>query len=397
MANIKRIPYSTQCIEKDDIDAVVSVLRSDWLTQGPKVNEFERKLADYCGAKYAVAVANGTAALHIACLACGVQPGDEVITSPLTFLASANCVLYCQGRPVFADVQSDTANIDPREIENKVNKKTKAIIPVHFAGLPCDLLRIEKIAKANKLTVIEDAAHAFGASYRGSKIGACKYSDMTIFSFHPVKTITTGEGGAVLTNKKDLYDKLLMLRNHGVTKDSSKWIGLGGARNNIARQSWYYQMQVLGFNFRITDMQAALGISQLKKADRFIARRKEIVNQYGQAFEDNAYFDIPAEKDNRESSWHLYAIRLKDEYMDKKIEIVDGLKDYGLAVQVHYIPVYLQPYYKNLGFKAGICPKAEELYEKEISIPLYQSMDRKDVAYVIESIFKVFEKIKLIK
>lgn len=380
---MKIIPYGHQWINEKDIKEVVKVLRSDWITQGPKIKEFEDTLCNYTGAKYAVCVSNGTAALHIACLAIGVKKGDEVITSPITFVASANCVLYCGARPIFADIQEETANINPAEIEKKINNKTRAIIPVHFAGQPCDLKEINIIARKKKLIVIEDAAHALGAEYRGSRIGSCRYSDMTILSFHPVKHITTGEGGAILTNRKDLYLKLLMLRNHGITKEN--YI-------NMPDGDWYYEMQLLGYNYRITDIQAALGISQLKKLGKFVNRRREIVRIYNKNFKDNPYFNIPIEKRYAFSSYHLYVLRLKEKYIEKKREIFSDLRKNGIGVQVHYIPVYLQPYYRSLGYRKGICLESERFYKGGISIPIYPSMKESDIYCVIEKIEKVFSK-----
>lgn len=385
---MRYIPYGHHWIDKDDIKEVVKVLESDWITQGPKIKEFEDSLCKYTGAKYAVAVSSGTAALHIACLAAEIGKGDEVITSPITFVASANCVLYCGGKPVFADIQEDTINIDPKEIKKKITRRTKAIIPVHFAGHPCDLQEINRIVKKHNLIVIEDAAHALGAEYKGSKIGSCKYSDMTIFSFHPVKSITTGEGGAILTNRKDLYEKLLLLRNHGITKDPMKF--LNPYYLSLNTDSWYYEMQYLGFNYRITDFQCALGISQLKKFNGFLKRRREIAEIYREALKDNEYLDLLKEKKYVKSSYHLYLVRLKDKYKFRKKEIFYKLRKMGLGVQVHYIPVYLQPYYQRLGYKKEICPKAEDFYQREITVPVYQSMSNKDVKYVIKILYKVF-------
>jgi len=369
---MKLIPYGHQYIDKKDIESVVKVLRSDWLTQGPMVEKFEHAVADYCGAKYAVAVSNGTAALHIACLAAGIGKGDEVITSPITFVASANCVLYCEGKPVFADVQSDIPNIDPKEIEKKMTKKTKAIIPVHYSGHPCDMREISQIAKNSKLTVIEDAAHALGAEYRGSKIGACKYSDMTTFSFHPVKHITTGEGGMVMTNRKDLYERLMMFRNHGITKDKKKMEKNAGP--------WYYEQQILGYNYRITDFQCALGLAQLKKLDKFIRKRKSIVQFYDKELSKMNNIDLPVEKDNVSSAWHLYYIRIKSEKL--RHAVFEELRRFGIGCQVHYIPVYNQPYFKNSKYKYGICPRAEKYYSSVISLPIFPRMTFKEVKYV---------------
>lgn len=394
---MKPIPYSHQSIDSEDIKEVVKVLKSGWITQGLKIKEFEAALCKYTGAKYAVVVSSGTAALHIACLTAGIKKGDEVITSPITFVASANCVLYCRGKPVFADIREDTINIDPEEIEKKVTKNTKAIIPVHFAGHPCDLKEIHKIAKENRLIIIEDAAHALGAEYKGSKIGSCKYSDMTIFSFHPVKSITTGEGGAITTNNKEFYEKLLMLRTHGITKAPNKSINGKLAftqyaiRNTHNANPWYYEMQQLGFNYRISDIHCALGISQLKKLNKFIRRRREIMKIYNGVFENNDFFDLPVEKNYVKSAWHLYPIRLKDEYKNKKRIIFQELRKQKLWVQVHYIPVYWQPYYQELGYRKEICSNAEDFYQREISIPLYPSMSDEDVEYVIDTILKVFK------
>lgn len=382
-ANKKNIPYGRQSISNHDIAAVTDVLRSDFITQGPKIKEFEDALCRYTGAKYAVAVSSGTAALHIACLAAGIKKEDEVITSPITFVASANCILYCGGKPIFADIQKDMANIDPAEIEKMVTKKTRAIIPVHFAGHSCKMRAVRAIARKHGLVVIEDAAHALGAKYDDSAIGSCEYSDMTIFSFHPVKTITTGEGGAILTNSRELYRKLLLARNHGISKDY--FIGRPDG-------DWYYEMQMLGFNYRMTDMQAALGTSQLKRADAFVSRRREIVDIYNKAFSDNGYFDISTEYDNAYSSCHLYQIRLHDRFKSKKKAIFSQLRSHKIGVQVHYIPVYWQPYYKKLGYERGLCPLAEDFYERVISIPIYPAMTRNDVACVIKTIYRVFER-----
>ncbi|MBU0477144.1 UDP-4-amino-4,6-dideoxy-N-acetyl-beta-L-altrosamine transaminase [bacterium] len=378
------IPYGRQSIEEDDIKEVVKVLRSDWITQGPRIKEFEDMLCRYTGAEYAVSVSSGTAALHIACLAAGIGADDKVITSPITFVASANCILYCGGKPVFTDIQRDTGNIDPCRIEyylktqiSNLKSKLKAIILVHFGGHPVDLERIQGIAKEYNLTVIEDASHALGAEYKNIRIGSCKYSDMTVFSFHPVKSITTGEGGVVLTNRKDLYKKLLMLRVGGITKEENEF-------KNKKEGDWYYEQQLLGFNYKLTDFQCALGISQLKKLDKFVERRREIVKRYNNAFKDNEYFDLPVEKDYAKSSWHLYPLRLRDKYKAKKKEIFCKLREAGLGVQVHYIPVYLHPYYQKLGFKKDLCPLAEDFYQREISVPLYPAMKNSDIKYVID-------------
>lgn len=373
----KYIPYGRQWIEEDDIEAVVEVLKSDYLTTGPVIKEFEEKFADYVGAEYAVAVSNGTAALHAACFAANISPGDEVITSPMTFAASANCILYQGGRPVFADIDSNTYNIDPQEIEKNITDKTKAIIPVHYTGQPCDMKEIQQIARENNLIVIEDAAHALGATYRGEKIGNCKYSDMAIFSFHPVKHITTGEGGMITTNNKELYNKLIQFRTHGITKNSDKYI-------NDNQGPWYHEQQFLGFNYRMTDIQAALGISQLKKIDRFVARRREIADIYNQELSKLDWIKLPYQKDDRESSWHLYVIQIEEEKLGKsRKEMFEYLREKGLGVQVHYIPVYWHPYYQELGYGRGMCCEVERLYKGIISLPLFAKLDDKGLNFVI--------------
>ena len=381
---MKHIPYTRQDIDEADIRGVVNVLRSDWLTQGPKIKEFEDALCRYTGARYAVAVSNGTAALHVACLAAGIKEGDQVITSPITFVASANSVLYAGGTPVFADIQQDTVNINPEEIKRKITKKTKAIIPVDFAGHPCDLKEIGEICKKHNLLMIEDAAHALGAEYKGKKIGNCKYSDMTIFSFHPAKSITTGEGGAVLTNNEDLYEKLKSFRTHGITKCENRFKFRDPERDG----AWYYEMQNLGFNYRITDFQCAIGIAQLKKLDDFITRRREIVAMYENELSRLESIQLPIEKGYVRSSWHIYCLRLKDPGRRKLI--FDRLCSMGIAANVHYIPVHLQPYYRmNFDFRYGDYPKAEEYYESAITIPLYPSMNKTQISYVTKVLKKV--------
>lgn len=380
------IPYGHQCVDEDDIQAALDVLRSDFLTQGPKVREFEDSLSAYCGAKFAVVFSSGTAALHGAYFAAEIGSEDEVITSSMTFLATANAVLFLGACPVFVDVEANTGNIDAELIGPAVTSKTKAIVPVHFAGHPADLERIAGIAREHNSIVIEDACHALGAKYRGTTIGDCKYSDMAVFSFHPVKSITTGEGGAVLTNNKEYYERLVVFRHHGVTKDKSAFVN----RGEDAGQ-WYYEMQHLGYNYRLTDIQCALGISQLKKLDRFIQKKRRIVNAYNRAFKSNPFFDLPGEKSDVESAWHLYAIRLKDAYKRIKPKIFEELRLHQLGVQVHYIPVHLQPYYQRLGYNQDLCPKAKDFYERQISIPIYQAMSDEDVGYVISNLFAVLK------
>lgn len=367
------IPYGRQWMEEDDIEAVVEVLRSDFLTTGPKIAEFEKKVAEYTGAKYAVAVSNGTAALHIACLAAGITKGDEVITSSITFAASANCVLYCGGKPVFADIDKDTYNISPQSIREKITEHTKAIIPVHYTGQPCEMDEIHAIAREYNLFVIEDGAHALGAAYKGKRVGSM--SDMTIFSFHPVKHITTGEGGMVLTNSEELYQKLQYFRTHGITRNNSLMEKKEGA--------WYYEQIDLGYNYRMTDFQSALGISQLKKLDRFVARRKEIAKRYNEAFSNLSWIVTPYQAEYCDSSWHLYVVKLKG--ADRK-KVFDRLRENGIGVNVHYIPVYHHPYYQKHGYQDVYCENAEELYANCISIPMYPGLTDEEQDYVIEKI-----------
>jgi UDP-4-amino-4,6-dideoxy-N-acetyl-beta-L-altrosamine transaminase len=383
-----KIPYSRQWISAGDIEACADVLRSDFITQGTKVHNFEKALASYCDARYAIAVSSGTAALHLACIAAGIRPGDEVITSPISFAASANCVLYCGGRPTFADVQEDTANIDPREIEKKITKRTKAVIPVDFAGHPCDMDEIGALARKHRLVVIEDASHALGAEYRHRRIGGLSDADMTVFSFHPVKSITTGEGGAILTNNGRLRETLAMLRTHGITRDPAKLERRGGP--------WYYEMQDLGFNYRITDIQCALGMSQLKRLGQFVERRREIASVYDKAFRGIGEIDTPRTREYVESSFHLYVVRLSDRRVrSRRAFIFHFLNSRGIYPQVHYIPIYLQPYYRdNLGYKEGLCPRAESYYEEAISLPVYPKMRKREINYVIENFISAVRRAK---
>jgi len=393
------IPYSRQLIDDADIEEVVRILKSDWLTQGPKVKEFEEALAAYCGAKYAAVFSSGTAALHAAYFVTDINKDDEIITSPITFLSTANAALFLGAYPVFVDIEINTGSINPDLVERAITKKTKAVVPVDYAGHPADLEKIAEIAKKYNLLVIEDACHALGAEYKNRKIGSCKYSDMTVFSFHPVKSITTGEGGAVLTNNKEYYEKLIMFRQHGVTKNPKKFLNKSlsftphTSHFTLHANHWYYEMQFLGYNYRLTDIQCALGISQLKKLDKFIERRRQIVEIYKEAFKNNDFFDLPVEKDYAKSSWHLYPIRLKNKYCNEKRGIFTKLREKGLGVQVHYIPVYWQPYYQKLGYRKGICPNAEDFYRREISIPLYPSMSDEDVEYVVNTILSTFKEI----
>ncbi|WP_144550630.1 UDP-4-amino-4,6-dideoxy-N-acetyl-beta-L-altrosamine transaminase [Bacillus sp. X1(2014)] len=374
------LPYGQQWIDDDDIEAVVNVLKSDYLTTGPAVSKFEQEIANYVGAKYAVSFSNGTAALHGACFAAGITIGDEVITTPLTFAASANCVLYLGGKPIFVDIDPKTYNINPKEIEKHITNKTKAIIPVDFTGQPVDLEEIYAIAKKYGLVVIEDAAHALGAKYKGKKVGSI--SDMTMFSFHPVKHITSGEGGMITTNNKEYYEKMLQFRSHGITRDQNKMLENHGP--------WYYEMQFLGFNYRLTDIQAALGTSQLKKIDKFIELRKKYAAMYNAAFATIPQITIPYQHSEAESSWHLYIIRLNQDLLKaKRKEIVEHLLSMNIGVNVHYIPIYLLPYYQQLEFQKGLCPQAEKLYEEIITLPLFPKMSELDVSDVIQAVKKI--------
>jgi len=371
----KTIPYGHQWIDNKDIKEVIKVLRSDWITQGPKVDEFEKAVAKYCGVRYAVAVSSGTAALHAAYAVAGIGPGDEVITTPLTFAAATNGIVYCGGKPVFADIQEDTLNIDPKEIEKKITKKTKAIAPVDFAGHPSDYDEILKIAKKYKLLIIEDAAHALGSEYKGKKIGS--FADMTILSFHPVKAITTGEGGMILTNNKDFYEKLKIFRHHGIVKKPEK----GG---------WYYEIENPGYNYRLTDFQCALGLSQLKKIDKFIKRRREIVVKYNKAFKNIKEITIPTERSYVKSAWHIYPIQLNLEKLKiGRKKIFEELRKEGLGVQVHYIPLHLQPFYKKkFGYKKSNFPIAEKYYRRAITLPLFPKMNDEEVSRIVKTIKK---------
>lgn len=378
------IGYGHQYIDDSDIEAVVNVLKSDYLTQGPSVSAFEKKICEITGAKYCVAVSNATAGLHIAVAALELGEGIEGITTPNTFLASSNCMVYNNVKPVFVDIDPVSYNIDPMEIEKHISAKTKLLIPVHFAGLPCKMEEISAIAKKNNLHVIEDAAHAIGSQYAdGSYVGNCKYSDMTVFSFHPVKTITTAEGGAVTTNDEKLYQKLCMLRSHGVTKDENLLTKNPGP--------WYYEMQSLGFNYRMTDMQAALGVSQLNKLDFFKKRRREVIAMYNKAFADMRYLKTPYEPENVCSCFHLYVTQIDFESLGKsRAQVMQELREKGIGTQVHYIPVPTQPYYKNtFGYKDGDFPVAEKYYEQELSLPLYPGLSDDDVNTVIKAVKEV--------
>lgn len=367
------IPYGRQTLEKDDIEAVVRVLQSDYLTTGPMIAEFEKTVCEYTNTKYAVAVSNGTAALHAACFAAGIEPGDEVITSPITFAASANCVLYCGGTPVFADINPKTYNMDSADIERKITPKTKAIIAVHLAGQPCDMDAIHSIAKKYRLIVIEDGAHALGAEFKGKKIGGL--SELTTFSFHPVKPVTTGEGGMIMTNNKELYQRLLLFRSHGITRNEKFMTRNDGP--------WFYQQLELGYNYRITDIQCALGISQMKKLDSFLQRRREIAKRYNESFSTVKNVITPYQCEESKSGWHLYIIQVKNR--DRRT-VFEEMRKKGIGVNVHYIPVYFHPYYRENGYLNVKCVAAEELYERMISLPIYPTLTEGEQQYVIQTV-----------
>lgn len=374
------LPYGQQWLDEDDIAAVVRVLRGDFITQGPAIAAFESKVANYVGAKYAVAFTNGTAALHGACFAAGIGPGDEVITTPITFLASSNCVLFQGGVPVFADIDMETYNIDPCQVEKKITNKTKAVIAVDFSGQPVEVDRLTMIAHDHDLILIQDAAHSLGASYQGTKIGS--WADMTMFSFHPVKHVTTGEGGVIVTDNEHFYHQLQLFRSHGMTKNPEELLQNDGP--------WYYEMQTLGYNYRMTDMQAALGESQMDKLEKFVERRREIADIYNRELADISGLVLPYQKENSNSSWHLYVTRwLPKVFQGTRKDWFEALRQLNIGVHVHYIPVYLQPYYRNLGYPSGLCPNAESYYNTAITLPLYPKMTNQDVKDVIQAVRQV--------
>lgn len=379
-----KIYYGRQWIDEEDIQAVNDVLRSDYITCGPKVDEMERCLEEYTGAKYAVAVSNGTAALHCACIAAEIGVGDEVITTPITFAASANCVLYCGAKPVFADIDPDTYNINPESIRAKITDKTKAIVAVDFTGQSVQNREIRKICNEFNLIFIEDAAHAIATKYNGQQVGAL--ADMTCFSFHPVKTITGGEGGAVTTNNKDFYHKLILAHTHGITHDEIEMEG------SPHEGPWYYEEISLGYNYRITDFQAALIVSQMQKLNQFANRRKEIVKKYNEAFSKIPEIIVQKEIPESDTCRHLYIIRLDlNRLKCTRREFFDAMSAENVQCQVHYIPVYWFPHYQHLGYEKGICPNAEKVYQEIMSIPLYPKMTEQDVKDVIHAVKKVVE------
>jgi UDP-4-amino-4,6-dideoxy-N-acetyl-beta-L-altrosamine transaminase len=385
---VKEIPYARQFINQADIQAVVEILQSDWLTQGPAIENFEKTIADYCGVKYAIAVNSATSALHIACLAAGLGSGDRLWTSPNTFVASANCALYCGANVDFVDIDSQTYNMSVSELEKKLikarqcNTLPKVVVPVHFAGQSCDMEALASLAKTYNFVSIEDASHAIGGQYKNTKIGACIYSDMTVLSFHPVKIITTGEGGMVLTNRRDLYEKLILLRSHGITRNPD-------LMTETSHGPWYYQQIDLGFNYRMTEIQAALGISQMTQLNKFITRRQQIADRYYNMLKDLP-LTLPWQQPDSYSAFHLYVIRLKLDAIGKSHrQVFEGLRKNGINVNLHYIPVHTQPYYRKMGFKNGDFPIAEQYYREAISLPMYYSLSDSEQDFVVDKLHEV--------
>ncbi|MEM9116378.1 MAG: UDP-4-amino-4,6-dideoxy-N-acetyl-beta-L-altrosamine transaminase [Cyanobacteria bacterium P01_F01_bin.56] len=371
------IPYGRQDITQADIDAVVTVLQSDWITQGPSISRFEQAVADYCKAKYAVAVTSATAALHIACLAAGLGSGDWLWTSPNTFVASANCALYCGAQVDFVDIDAKTYNLDIEALEQKLlvaelqGNLPKVVVPVHLAGQSCEMERIAGLSRKYGFTVLEDASHAIGARYRGQPVGNCQFSEMTVFSFHPVKIITTGEGGMVLTNRDDLYEQLIRLRTHGITRNEH-------LMTEASHGPWYYQQLDLGLNYRITDIQAALGWSQMQRLEEFVGRRRQLAARYNESL-SGLPISLPHQHADTLSSWHLYVVRLQlDELRLTHRQVFELLRAAGIGVNLHYIPVHTQPYYQQLGFNWGDFPEAEQYYREAISLPLYYGLSETD-------------------
>lgn len=382
------IYYGRQNINEADIEAVEAVLRSDFLTQGPAIERFERRVADYCGAKYAVAVTNATSALHIACLAAGMGKDDVLWTSPITFVASANCARYCGSDVDFVDIDEKTYNMSADCLEEKLRKAKsegklpKMVIPVHLAGQSCDMQRIHALAEEYGFAVTEDASHAVGADYLNTKVGSCAFSDMTVFSFHPVKIITTGEGGMVLTNREDLYEKLLLYRSHGITRNAADM-------THEPDGPWYYQQIELGFNYRMTDLQAALGCSQMDRLDTFVMRRRELVARYDAALQDLPV-KTPYVMEGANPSWHLYVVRVDFTKVCKsKREVFAQMAERGVALNLHYIPVHTQPYYEALGHRPEECLNAMEYYREALTLPLYYGLSDEEQDGVVENLVSV--------
>ena len=380
--------YGKQSIDENDIDAVVEVLKSDFLTQGPAIEKFEKCVAEYCGAKYAVAVTSATAALHISCLSAGLGKDDILWTSPITFTASANCGRYCGADVDFVDIDPSTYNMSIAELEKKLQAaeiKPRVVVPVHLAGQSCEMDKIYKLSQKYGFKVIEDASHAIGADYKETKVGCCKYSDMTVFSFHPVKIVTTGEGGMVLTNDKDLYEKLVLYRSHGITRDPKLMTG-------TADGPWYYQQIDLGFNYRMTDMQAALGYSQMQKVNEFVSKRRYLAKRYNELLKNINGIQLPDQNEDTKSSWHLYVFRVDFSKISITTnQIFAEMKEKGICLNLHYIPVHTQPYYENLGFKGGDFPNSEKYYEEAFTLPLYYSLTDEQQDHIVKSLVEVLQ------
>lgn len=378
-----KLGYGHQYIDEADIQAVVDVLKSDFLTCGPKVEELERRLCGLTGAPYCTAVSNGTAALHTACLAAGIGPGDEVIVPPITFAASANAILYCGAVPVFADIDPETYEIDPQSVAARITEKTKAVIAVDFTGAPCDYETLRAICQKHRLLLIEDAAHSIGTKYRGVPVGSI--ADLTTFSFHPVKTVTAGEGGAVLSKVPELARRVQMFARHGITRDAALLREQGNS-------NWYYEQQMLGYNFRMTDIQCALALSQLDKLDRFAGRRGELVRRYDEELGKIPEVWIQEECAGADTVRHLYILRLDFTRLScGRREFYDAMQAENIGVNVHYIPVYWFPYYQSLGYRRGLCPNAEAYYESSLTLPLFYEMTSQDQADVIRAVKKLVE------
>ncbi|MGR3317977.1 MAG: UDP-4-amino-4,6-dideoxy-N-acetyl-beta-L-altrosamine transaminase [Candidatus Anammoxibacter sp.] len=402
-----KISYGRQTIEDEDVNAIIEAVRSGWLTQGFHIEAFEEAIADYCNAKYAVACCNGTAALHLAYLAVGITANDAIITSPNTFASTANAALFINAKPYLSDIDAKTLNINHAKIEETIlnidteNINVKAIVPVHFAGLPCNMEAIANIAAKNNLLVVEDACHALGSKWQDSSgvwhtVGNCSHSQATVFSFHPVKSITTGEGGVITTNDKDVYEKLKLYRSHGITKSPDKFINHDLAYTTNKPNPWYYEMHELGFNYRITDLQCALGLSQIKKIGKFMKRRREIVLIYNKLLENYNYLKLPVMLENVSSSNHLYPVQIAfDELGITKNDWFTRMAQKGIALQVHYIPIHLQPYYqRKFGFKEGDFPVSEEYYKKAVSLPIYPLLTDNDLQYITENMIEELETTK---
>lgn len=384
------IPYGRQHLDEDDVKAVVETLTSNWLTQGPAIPKFETALADYCGANFGIAVNSATSALHIACLALGVSEGDRVWTSPNSFVASSNCALYCGAKVDFVDIDLHTGNMCVDALRNKLalaestNALPKVVIPVHFAGQPCDMKEIRALSKQYGFFVIEDASHAVGAKYQEKFVGSCEFSDICVFSFHPVKIITTMEGGMALTNNSEWAEKMRMLRSHGITNDPEKM-------TEDSHGPWYYQQLKLGFNYRMTDVEAALGLSQLQKLPGFLEKRNTLAAHYDERFASKENISPLKQSNNRYSSYHLYVVRASGLTRKEHAFVVEQLRDKGVFAHLHYIPIHCQPYYKNLGFNIGDFPNAERYYEQAITLPLFPELTREQIDFIVDTLSRVLD------